>query len=112
MDINDTLFMYLNAAKIAKKHRKSKVGIRLEGFMIELNYMASKLLERHDTTCCCKQNDKHFEYQCMFHEEFVMASYHRGDYAHLGMEQVEQFVTFMASYELQPSFMKIMKLFL
>jgi hypothetical protein len=30
MSINDTLFMYLNAAEIAKKHRELKEEIRLE----------------------------------------------------------------------------------
>ena len=37
----------------------------------------------------------------MFHKEYAIASYHRGDYAHLEMEQVEQFVTFMAAFELE-----------
>ena len=37
----------------------------------------------------------------MFHEEYVIASYNRCDYAHLGMKQVEQFVTFVAAYELK-----------
>ena len=37
----------------------------------------------------------------LFHEEYVIASYNRGDYAHLGMKQVEQFVTFVAAFELK-----------
>ena len=102
LDINDTLQKYLNGAMIAKKHRESREGIQLEAFMKILNSVAIQLLENHyDETCCSKQNDRHFEFQCMFHEEYVIASYHRGDYAHLGMEQVEQFVTFMAAYELE-----------
>jgi hypothetical protein len=101
MDINDALFRYLNASKIAKKLRESKEGIILEGFMTEINYIAKELLLHHGTTCCSEQMDKHFEFQCRFHEECVIASYHTGDYAHLGMEQVEKFVTFMASFELQ-----------
>jgi hypothetical protein len=69
--------------------------------MIEINYIAKELLLHHDTTCCSEQKDKHFEFQCRFHEECVIASYHTGDYAHLGMEQVEEFVTFLACVELQ-----------
>ena len=87
MDINDTLFMYLNGAKIAKKHREPKEGIKLEGFMKKLNSIAIELLEYYDKTCCSKQYDRHFEFQCMFHEEYVIASYHRGDYAYLGMDK-------------------------
>ena len=48
-----------------------------------------------------EQKDKHFEFQCSFHEECVIASYHTGDYAYFGMEQVKEFVTFKASFELQ-----------
>jgi hypothetical protein len=91
----------LNASKIAKKYRESKDGMVLEGFMIEINYIAKELLLHHDITCCSEQKDKHFEFQCRFHEECVIASYHTGDYAHLGMELVEEFVTFLAYVELQ-----------
>ena len=102
MDINDALFRHLNAAKIAKEYRESKEGKILKGFMMELNYIAEKLLLHHDATCmfCSEQKDKHFEFQCRFHEECVISSYHTGDYAYLGMEQVEEFVTFKAAYEL------------
>jgi hypothetical protein len=34
-------------------------------------------------------------------KEYIVASYHRCDYVHLGMEQVEQSVTFMAAFELE-----------
>jgi hypothetical protein len=86
LDINDTLQKYLNGAMIAKKHRESKEGKQLEGFLKILNCIAIELLENHDENCCSKQNDRHFEFQCMFHKEYAIASYHRGDYAHLGME--------------------------
>jgi hypothetical protein len=101
MDINDALFRYINAYMIAKEFRESKEGIILEGFMTKINYIAKELLLHHDTTCCSEQKDKHFEFQCRFHEECVIASYHTGDYAHLGMEQAEEFVTSLASVELQ-----------
>jgi hypothetical protein len=101
MDINDALFRYFNASKIAKKYRESKEGIILEGLMTEIKYIAKELLLHHDITCCSEQKDKHFEFQCRFHEECVIASYHTGDYAHLGMEQVEEFVTFLAYVKLQ-----------
>ena len=102
MDIKDDLFRHLNAAKIAKEYRESKEGKILKGFMMELNYIAEELLLHHDVTCifCSEQKDKHFEFQCRFHEECVIASYHTGDYAYLGMEQVDEFVTFKAAYEL------------
>ena len=83
------MWKYLNAAKIAKKHRESQEGKILENFMKRLNSILVELLEYHDKTCCSQQYDRHFEFQYMFHEEYVIASYHRGDYAHLGMEQVE-----------------------
>ena len=33
-------------------------------------------------------------------DEHVIATYHTGSYAHLGMEEVEQFILFMGAYEL------------
>ena len=42
-----------------------------------------------------------YELQCPSNkDEPVIATYHRGNYAHLGMKEVEQFVSFMAAYEL------------
>ena len=96
MDINDALSKYLYGSEIVKKHRESQKGQILENFMKKLNSIADELLEYYNTTCCLKQDD-HFGFQCRFHEEYVIASYNRGDYAHLGMEQVEQFVTFNGS---------------
>ena len=101
MNINDILFMYMNAAEISKKHRESEEGIRLECCMRVLNSIAIELLDYYDDkSCCSKQNFRHFKFQCRSHKEYVIASYHRCDYAHLGMKQVEQFVVSMATSEL------------
>ena len=100
IDINDALSMYLHGSEITKKHRESQEGKILERWLKKLDSTASELLENHcDVTCCSKQDDRHFKFQCMFHEEYVIASYNRGEYTHLGMEQVEQFVAFMGAYE-------------
>jgi hypothetical protein len=76
--------------------------IILEYFRRRLNCIAIELLDYYDDiNCCSKQNFRHFEFQYRSHEEHVVASYHRCYYAHLGMEKVEQFVTFMAACELE-----------
>jgi hypothetical protein len=63
MNINDALFMYLNATEIAKKHRESKEGIRLEYFRRRLNSIAIELLDYYDDkSCCSKQNFRHFKF--------------------------------------------------
>ena len=101
MNINDTLFIYLNVVEIAKKHRESEEGEGLEYCLRLLNSIAKDLLDYHCyKNCCSRQNSRHFEFKCRSHEEYVIASYHRGDYAHLGMKQVEQFVVSMAASEL------------
>jgi hypothetical protein len=51
MNINDALFMYWNAAEIAKKHRVKK-GIRLEYFRRRLNCIAIELLDYYDDINC------------------------------------------------------------
>ena len=48
MNINDILFMYLNAAEIAKKHRESQEGIILEHCLRILNYIDIELLDYYD----------------------------------------------------------------
>jgi hypothetical protein len=81
---------------------ESEEGIRLEYFRRRLNCIAIELLDYYDDiNCCSEQNNRHFEFQCRSHNEHAVASYHRCDYTHLGMEQVEQFVTFMAANELE-----------
>jgi hypothetical protein len=69
MNINDALFKYLYAAAIAKKHRESKEGIRLEYFRRKLNCISIELLDYcDDINCCSEQNFRHFEFQCRSHE--------------------------------------------
>jgi hypothetical protein len=67
-----------------------------------LNCIAIEMLDFYDENFyCSEQNFRHFEFQCISHKEHVVESHHRCDYTHLGMEQVEQFVTFIAAYELE-----------
>jgi hypothetical protein len=63
MNINDALFMYLNAAEIAKKYRESKEGVGLEYFRRRLNSIAIELLDYYDDkSFCSKQNFRHFKF--------------------------------------------------
>ena len=63
--------------------------------------IASGLLNAHKEETCCSEYCRHFEFQCPSNKiEPVIATYHTGNYAHLGMEEVEQFVIFMGAYEL------------
>jgi hypothetical protein len=101
MNINDTIFMYLNVVEIAKKHRELEEGEGLESCSRLLNSIAKNFLDYHCyKNCCSRQNFRHFEFQCRSHEEYVIASYHMGGYAHLGMKQVKQLVVSMVASEL------------
>jgi hypothetical protein len=82
-------------------NRELKERKRLGRFWKLLNGMANELLKYYDEeNCLSKQKFRRIEFQCKSHEEHVIASYHGGDYAHLGMKEVEQFVTFMEAHEL------------
>jgi transcriptional regulator with PAS, ATPase and Fis domain len=101
LDKNETLENYYKNAMIAMKHRESDKVKRLETFPRLLNRISNELLGYyHEENCCSKLNFRHFKFQCQSHGEYVISSYHRCDYAHLGMEEVEQFVNFMAAHEL------------
>jgi hypothetical protein len=100
--------MYLNAAEISKKHRESEKGIRLECCIRILNSIAIELLDYYDDkNCCSGQNFRHFEFQCRSHKEYVIASCHRCDDAHLGMKQVEQFLFLWQPLNYTPSFVNM-----
>ena len=74
---------YMKAAKIAKEFRESMEGIKLEGFMKRLKYIAEEwLLFHNNTTCCFDYTKRHFGFQCKFHEECVITSYNTNDYTH------------------------------
>ena len=90
---------YENALKAAE-FRQSKEGKRLGGYIELLNKIASTLLNFHEEEICCSEYCRHFEFQCPSNKEPVIATYHTWNYAHLGMEEVEKFVIFMAAYEL------------
>ena len=91
---------YYENAMIAAEFRKSNEGKRLGGYIELLNKIASVLLNYHEEETCCSEYFRHFEFQCPSNREHVIATYHTWNYAHLGMEEVEQFVIFMAAYEL------------
>jgi len=91
---------YYENAMIAAEFRKSNEGKRLGGYIELLNKIASVLLNYHEEEICCSEYFRHFEFQCPSNKEHVIATYHTWNYAHLGMEEVEQFVIFMAAYEL------------
>jgi hypothetical protein len=85
---------------MAAEFRKSNEGKRLGEYIELLNKIASVLLNYHKEETCCSEYFRHFEFQCPSNREHVIATYHTWNYAHLGMEEVEQFVIFMAAYEL------------
>ena len=92
---------YYKNAMIAAEFRESFERKRLKTIMRYLNEIASKLLNCHKEETCCSEYCRHFEFQCPSNKiEPVIATYHTGNYAHLGMAEVEQFVIFMAAYEL------------
>ena len=88
-------------AWIAARFRESDEGRRLRLYMGLLNTIASGLLNDHKEETCCSEYSRHFEFQCPSKkDEPVIATYHTGSYAPLGMEEVEQFILFMGAYEL------------
>ena len=96
--------MLMEARELYIKYRESREGKILRGMLKKLNQIAELLLDLHDINCCSKQHDKHFKFQCGFSKEPLIATYHWLNYTHLGAEQVEQFVTFVAASEVD-SFM-------
>ena len=63
--------------------------------------MCSSDLNFHKEKTCCSEYSRHFEFQCPSNkDEPAIATYHTVNYAHLGMEEVEQFVLFMGAYAL------------
>ena len=100
LDKNVTLKEEYKNAMIFMKYRESCEGKRLKNFLRLLNKAATKLLAHYERSCnfCCGE---HFDFQCRSHEQHTIASYHTYSYVHLGMEEVEQFVSSMAAYELK-----------
>ncbi len=99
LDKKDTLEEEYKNAMIAMKYKESCEGKRLKSFLRLLNNAAIELLAHYERTCnfCCGE---HFDFQCRSHEQHTIASYHTYSCVHLGMKEVEQFVIFMAAYEL------------
>ena len=84
---------YKNAIKVAL-FRESHEGRRLRLYMELLNEIANKLLNCHKEETCCSEYSRHFEFQCPSNKVEPVIT---GNYAHLGMKEVEQFVLFMGA---------------
>ena len=92
---------YYKNAMTAAEFRQTEEGKRLGGYIELLNKIANDLLNFYEEEICCSEYYRHFEFQCPSNKvEPVIATYHTGNYAHLGMAEVEQFVIFMGAYEL------------
>jgi hypothetical protein len=98
LDKNDTLEEYYK--KMLWKYRASSEGKQLKSFLRLVNKGVIELLAHYERTCNFYCGE-HFDFQCRSHEEHTIASYHTHSYVHLGMEEVEQFVSFMSAYELK-----------
>ena len=95
---------YYKNAWIVAQFGESGEGRRLRLYMGVLNTIASGLLNYHKEETCCSEYSRHFEFQCPSNRvEPVIATYHIGNYAHLGMEEVEQFVVFWQPMNYTPS---------
>ena len=81
---------YYKNAMTAAEFRQTEEGKRLGGYIELLNEIARTLLNCHKEETCCSEYCRHFEFQCPSNKvEPVIATYHTGNYAHLGMAEVD-----------------------
>ena len=72
-------------------YRASEKGKHLHGLLSYLNGLASKLCDLYDRTCCSRQTNKHFCFQCGNSVEPIIASFRQGGIFY-DIEQIEPMV--------------------
>ena len=65
-----------------------------------LNDVATELCDFYDRTCCSKQKDKHFSFQCKNNIDPTIASHLNGGFVKYGLEQSNQYSTFLGAYDI------------
>ena len=73
--------------------------------------VCSDLCLRHDYTCCSRMKAPHLPFSCKFNDDKTLAAYDvennaNSIYDYYDVEQIEEFVTFKGSYEIESLFEK------
>ena len=71
----------------------------MHGLLSYLNGLASKLFDLYDRTCCSRQTNKHFCFQCDNSVEPIIASFRQGGIFY-DIEQIEEFIAYVAALEI------------
>jgi hypothetical protein len=82
-----------DAGILLLKHIKSLEGKHLNELLRSLEHIAKDLLAHHKRTCLFYRCD-HFDFQCRYHVEHVIKSYHCHRQVPFGIKEVEQYVIF------------------
>jgi hypothetical protein len=75
-------------------------GKQIQGMISYLNDVATELCDFYDITCCSKQKNKHFNFWYGDNDDPAIATILKGGYLDYGLEQGNQYVAFMGSYEI------------
>ena len=78
------------------RHRLSEKGRLLQYHINSLLCYACNLCGMCDFTCCSKNPKKHLPYLCEFDDNEILSSYTKGVYSYYDIEQIEEFVVFLA----------------
>jgi hypothetical protein len=60
-----------------------------------LSDAATQLCDIYDETCCSRQKNKHFNFQCESNVDPTIATILNGGYLEYGLEQGNQYTSFM-----------------
>jgi hypothetical protein len=89
-----------DAGILSLKQRRSQEGKHLNELLRSPEHIAKYLLTRYERNCLSWYYDN-FDFQCRYHKEHVIKSYHSYKHVPLGIKEVEQYVLFKAAYELK-----------
>ena len=94
----------LDQREYFRDYRLTQKGKLLWDQFIMLRWYAWNLCLRYDITCCSRMEAPHLPFSCKFNDNETLASYARGIYDYYDVEQIEEFVAFKASYEIEALF--------
>jgi hypothetical protein len=60
-----------------------------------LNGVATEICDFYDITCCSRQKNKYFSFQCEYNDDPTIATILKGGYLDYGLEQGNQYAAFM-----------------
>jgi hypothetical protein len=82
------------------EYQSTEEGDKMHRLLGDLRIMVVQFCESHDETCCTRKLIKHYHFQCKYNSDPIIACYHEATFQCSDIEQVENYIAYVAAHEI------------